>query len=51
VGYVKGYVFVSPIPASLKELRARIIEAVATKNTVRLIGFGKESLTDGTPAA
>jgi hypothetical protein len=28
--YVKDKVFVPPIPASLKELRARITEAVAT---------------------
>jgi hypothetical protein len=32
-GYVEDKVFVPPLPVRLKQLRARITEAVATKNT------------------
>ena len=41
-GYVKEKVFVLPLPASLKELQARIIEAVATTDADVIHGIWDE---------
>ena len=50
-GYVKNIVFLPLLPESLEELWALITEAVVTRDAEIFIGFGMQSLTDGTSAA
>ena len=50
-GYVKERVCVPLLPASLEELRARMTEALATKDADMIRRIWDESLTDGISAA